>query len=62
MAIVFLTPTGQQVANSAKAQTRAFNTELLAPFSEAEIDTISRFLNHLSDNAETIINSTKNAA
>ena len=62
VAIVFLTSKGRQVAKSSKEQTRAFNAELLAPFSETEIDTISRFLHHVSSNADTIINRTKNAA
>lgn len=59
--IVCLTASGERLAQSAKAKTKAFNSELLKPFSEAEIETISRFLKHISDNAEPIINNAKSA-
>ena len=54
--IICLTNSGQILAQSAKQKTKAFNSALLKPFSEAEIETISRFLKHISDNAEPIIN------
>ena len=57
MALIFLTPNGRQLAEDAKHKTKAFNAALLKPFSESEIAVISRFLKHLSDNAESIINS-----
>ena len=56
MSIVFLTPDGQQLADAAKGKTKAFNTQLLKPFSDAEIEIIGRFLKHISENAEPIIN------
>lgn len=59
MTLIHLTPKGEELAQSAKQKTRAFNAELLKPFSQNEIDVISRFLTHISQNAEPIINSAK---
>lgn len=53
---VYLEPPGQRAVEFGILETKRFNRELLAPFSLEEQDTIQRFLQHLSENADGIIN------
>lgn len=54
--LVCLEPEGQALALRARAETRAYNATLLAPFSPQEREVIQRFLIHLHQNADAIIN------
>jgi DNA-binding MarR family transcriptional regulator len=62
---IYLEQSGRQVLEQGARETSQFNSALLAPFSVEEQDTIERFLTHLADNADDIINgppSTKSEA
>jgi DNA-binding MarR family transcriptional regulator len=52
---VFILPDGKRAVEATLAGTRKINAELLAPFSEDERAVIERFLQHVSENAETIV-------
>lgn len=54
--LIRLTEAGRAAAEAALPDTRRHNAALLAPFSIDERAVIRRFLEHLSDNADTIIN------
>lgn len=53
---IYLEQLGRNVLEQGARETSQFNTALLAPFSIEEQDTIERFLTHLADNADDIIN------
>ncbi len=53
---VYLQPQGQDALNRGREETKRFNQALLAPFSVEEQDTIERFLTHLAEDADKIIN------
>ncbi|MEL7486692.1 MAG: MarR family winged helix-turn-helix transcriptional regulator [Pseudomonadota bacterium] len=54
--LVFIKPAGREVVSATLAETRRINAGLLKPFSDAERATIERFLTHVSENAEAIVN------
>jgi DNA-binding MarR family transcriptional regulator len=54
--LIYLTPTGRDVSDRALTMTAQVNEAVLAPFSDEERLVIHRFLTHLADQAETIIN------
>ncbi|MFC6686980.1 MarR family winged helix-turn-helix transcriptional regulator [Jhaorihella thermophila] len=54
--LIRLTEAGRAAAATALPDTRRHNAALLEPFSDDERAVIRRFLQHLTDNAETIIN------
>ncbi len=56
--LIHLTPAGHQAAAVAREDTRHYNQQLLAPFDEQEKQVIRRFLRHISNNADGIINRT----
>ncbi len=53
---VFLEPSGLELVRRSQSVVKGFNDALLAPFDEAEQDVIARFLHHITENAEQIIN------
>jgi len=53
---IHIESSGRQAAQQGIGQTQQYNHELLAPFSIEEQKTIQRFLQHLSENADSIIN------
>ncbi|MDO6797388.1 MarR family winged helix-turn-helix transcriptional regulator [Shimia thalassica] len=53
---VFLEPSGLELVRRSQSVVKRFNDALLAPFDEAEQDVIARFLHHITENAEQIIN------
>ncbi len=53
---VYLQPQGQDALNRGREETKRFNQALLAPFLVEEQDTIERFLTHLAEDADKIIN------
>lgn len=56
---IYLEPLGVQAIENGKLEATRYNHELLAPFTKNEQDTIQRFLQHLSENADNIINKPK---
>lgn len=52
---IFITPQGRALAQDTLVDTKAMNKAMLAPFSEAEREVISRFLTHVSDKAADVI-------
>ncbi|MEQ6203340.1 MarR family winged helix-turn-helix transcriptional regulator [Sulfitobacter sp. HNIBRBA2951] len=53
---IYLEQLGRSALEQGARETNQFNTALLAPFSSAEQDIIGRFLTHLAENADDIIN------
>ncbi|WP_299352314.1 MarR family transcriptional regulator [uncultured Shimia sp.] len=53
--LVFATPRGREAAQSLAPLVQGANRALLAPFDSAEQEVIGRFLSHVADNAEAII-------
>ena len=53
---IHLEESGAQILARAKQETKHFNAALLAPFSDQEQLVIQRFLTHLVDHADEIIN------
>lgn len=53
---VFLQPCGRDMLDQGLQEVRRFNQALLTPFTQEEQSVIERFLNHLSENANDIIN------
>ncbi|WP_122073794.1 MarR family winged helix-turn-helix transcriptional regulator [Pseudophaeobacter sp. EL27] len=53
---IHLAPSGATLLARAKEETKHFNAALLAPFSDEEQVVIRRFLTHLVDHADEIIN------
>ncbi|OAN95639.1 MarR family winged helix-turn-helix transcriptional regulator [Sulfitobacter geojensis] len=53
---IYLEQLGRDALEEGARETKKFNTALLAPFSDAEQDIIGRFLTHLAENADDIIN------
>lgn len=54
--LVFLEDAGRRAAKDAGHHTRHYNAALLAPFTDTEQEVIGRFLKHIAENADTIIN------
>ncbi|QDG77854.1 MarR family winged helix-turn-helix transcriptional regulator [Labrenzia sp. PHM005] len=54
--LVFLEDAGREAAKDAGHHTRHYNAALLAPFTDTEQEVIGRFLKHIAENADTIIN------
>lgn len=54
--LIHLEEAGRQASEAARMHTHHYNAALLAPFSDPEKEVIGRFLNHLAQNAESIIN------
>jgi DNA-binding MarR family transcriptional regulator len=53
---IHLEVSGLEILARAKQETKHFNSALLSPFSEQEQLVIQRFLTHLADHADEIIN------
>ncbi|WP_163851274.1 MarR family winged helix-turn-helix transcriptional regulator [Pseudooceanicola aestuarii] len=53
---LYLCAPGRALLAQGGAETRRFNAALLAPFSAHEQQVIDRFLTHLTENADSIIN------
>lgn len=53
---IYLQPQGQDALGRGREETKRFNEALLAPFSADEQATIERFLTHLAEDADSIIN------
>lgn len=56
---IYLEPLGQEAIEHGRLEAKHYNQELLAPFTAEEQETIQRFLMHLSENADSIINKKK---
>lgn len=56
VSLIYLEPEGRALAETAGRAARGYNAALLAPFSTQEQAVIARFLAHLGENAEHIIN------
>lgn len=52
---VFIKDRGKAARALGKRETKRINAALLAPFSDAEVQVIQRFLTHLQDNADAIV-------
>jgi len=52
---IFIEPTGADIARASLADVKRLNVALLGPFSVEECEVIERFLNHVSANANTIV-------
>lgn len=53
---IYVEPLGRDLMELGARETSQFNAALLAPFSNEEQKTIERFLTHLIDNSDDIIN------
>lgn len=53
---IFLLPEGRLLLEQGMTETRHFNAALLQPFNQEEQEVIGRFLTHLVDHADEIIN------
>lgn len=58
---IYIEKNGREAVERGQKQTEQYNHELLAPFSDDEQQTIQRFLQHLSQNADDIINNPSKA-
>lgn len=54
--LIQLEPAGYEAAERSRREVQRYNEMLLEPFSAEERDVIRRFLQHLVDDADTIIN------
>jgi len=59
---IYLEELGRTTLEHGAREIKQYNQALLAPFSGDEQATIERFLTHLADNADTIINGTQKGA
>lgn len=55
---VFIEDRGQAMVERTKAQVKATNQKLLSPFTDEEQQVINRFLNHIINNSDDILNDT----
>lgn len=60
VSLIYITPKGRDLAQSSLGRTKAANQYLLHPFNDEEQDIIRRFLNHISDEAETALSQISN--
>lgn len=53
--LIHIEPEGRALIEQSAVHTRRVNAALLSNFSTSEIDTIERFLTHVSENGERIV-------
>ena len=58
--LIHIAPKGRDMAQRSLGRTKAANQYLLQPFNKQEQDVIARFLDHISDEAETALSQLSN--